>query len=195
MPYTISDIAAASDALKAEFDKLEDKKAILRSPVMRDLVGKIKDVAPEDRKTFGQELNQLKTELSQWVSAATEIEAQKAPIDVTAPFDVNVPFDKKPSLLRADIGTSHPLMQELDYILDILHRLGFSSVESRQVDDDYHMFESLNFPEGHPARDDYDTFMTTNGLIAPAHTSQANGTNARTNYYSTNKHSATANYS
>lgn len=171
MPYTISDIAAASDALKAEFDKLEDKKAILRSPVMRDLVGKIKNVAPEDRKTFGQELNQLKTELSQWVSAATEIEAQKAPIDVTAPFDVNVPLDKKPSLLRADIGTSHPLMQELDYILDILHRLGFSSVESRQVDDDYHMFESLNFPEGHPARDDYDTFMTTNGLIAPAHTS------------------------
>jgi phenylalanyl-tRNA synthetase alpha chain len=49
--------------------------------------------------------------------------------------------------------------------------MGFAAVESRQIDDDYHMFETLNFPEGHPARDDYDTFMTEEGLIAPAHTS------------------------
>lgn len=49
--------------------------------------------------------------------------------------------------------------------------MGFTILESRQLDDDYHMFESLNFPEGHPARDDYDTFMTTEGFIAPAHTS------------------------
>jgi phenylalanyl-tRNA synthetase alpha chain len=62
-------------------------------------------------------------------------------------------------------------MTELATILDIFYRMGFYAVESRQVDDDFHMFGSLNFPEGHPARDDYDTFMTTNGLIAPAHTS------------------------
>ena len=39
--------------------------------------------------------------------------------------------------------------------------MGFTAVESRELDDDYHMFSSLNFPEGHPARDDYDTFVTT----------------------------------
>ena len=61
--------------------------------------------------------------------------------------------------------------------MDIFYRMGFTAVESRELDDDYHMFTSLNFPEGHPARDDYDTFMTEqtdkNGqrLIAPAHTS------------------------
>jgi phenylalanyl-tRNA synthetase alpha chain len=49
--------------------------------------------------------------------------------------------------------------------------MGFVVEESRQIDDDYHMFESLNFPQGHPARDDWDTFMTDEGLIAPAHTS------------------------
>ena len=49
--------------------------------------------------------------------------------------------------------------------------MGFALEDSRQIDDDYHMFESLNFPEGHPARDDWDTFMTDEGLIAPAHTS------------------------
>jgi phenylalanyl-tRNA synthetase alpha chain len=62
-------------------------------------------------------------------------------------------------------------MSELGRVLDIYARMGFASVESRQIDDDYHMFTSLNFPEGHPARDDYDTFITEEGFIAPAHTS------------------------
>jgi len=55
--------------------------------------------------------------------------------------------------------------------LDIFARMGFAAVESREIDDDYHMFTSLNFPPDHPARDEYDTFVTTEGLIAPAHTS------------------------
>ena len=50
-------------------------------------------------------------------------------------------------------------------------RMGFTIEDSRQLDDDYHMFGSLNFPDGHPARDDYDTFQTEEGLIPPAHTS------------------------
>jgi phenylalanyl-tRNA synthetase alpha chain len=62
-------------------------------------------------------------------------------------------------------------MVELERVLNIFYRMGFTAVESRQIDDDYHMFGALNFPEGHPARDDYDTFMTEEGLIAPAHTS------------------------
>jgi phenylalanyl-tRNA synthetase alpha chain len=49
--------------------------------------------------------------------------------------------------------------------------MGFVVEESRELDDDFHMFGSLNFPEGHPARDDWDTFMTDEALIAPAHTS------------------------
>jgi phenylalanyl-tRNA synthetase alpha chain len=62
-------------------------------------------------------------------------------------------------------------MAEMNLICDIYQRMGFAVEESREIDDDYHMFESLNFPEGHPARDDYDTFMTDEGLVAPAHTS------------------------
>jgi phenylalanyl-tRNA synthetase alpha chain len=55
--------------------------------------------------------------------------------------------------------------------------MGFAAVESREIDDDFHMFGSLNFPEGHPARDEYDTFLTVqkdqagHPFIAPAHTS------------------------
>ena len=49
--------------------------------------------------------------------------------------------------------------------------MGFSVEESRQLDDDYHMFTSLNFPPGHPARDNWDTFWTEEKLTPPAHTS------------------------
>lgn len=56
-------------------------------------------------------------------------------------------------------------------VLDIFKRMGFEIEQSRQLDDDYHMFETLNIPKGHPARDIWDTFWTQEGLIPPAHTS------------------------
>jgi phenylalanyl-tRNA synthetase alpha chain len=96
------------------------------------------------------------------------------PLDVSAPWDINgAPVE----LLPTTQGTIHPLMREIGALSDIFERMGFAIEESREIDDQYHMFESLNFPKGHPARDDYDTFMTVETdkdgepLIAPAHTS------------------------
>ena len=89
-------------------------------------------------------------------------------------MDVNTDI---PPLLPSDQGTIHPLSAEIERISGIFNRMGYCVEESREIDDQFHMFESLNFPKGHPARDDYDTFMTeqtdVNGdrLIAPAHTS------------------------
>lgn len=93
------------------------------------------------------------------------------PIDVTAPFGANTPADKRPRFLPVEQASLHPLTQEIARITDIFYRMGFTVEQSREIDDDFHMFESLNFPEGHPARDDWDTFVTDDGLIAPAHTS------------------------
>ena len=109
--------------------------------------------------------------------SARQAELEKVdlpPIDVTAPMDVNTDI---PPLLPSDQGTIHPLSAEIERISGIFNRMGYCVEESREIDDQFHMFESLNFPKGHPARDDYDTFMTeqtdVNGdrLIAPAHTS------------------------
>ncbi|MCA9325522.1 phenylalanine--tRNA ligase subunit alpha, partial [Candidatus Saccharibacteria bacterium] len=123
---------------------------------------------------FGQAINRLKQDLEAKV-ASHQDQAESLPaIDVTAPMDVNSPA---PLLLTSENGTMHPLMSELEQVLDIFYRMGFNAVESREIDDDYHMFGTLNFPEGHPARDDYDTFMTEqkdendHAYIAPAHTS------------------------
>lgn len=128
---------------------------------------KMKSLPEEERKAFGRELNikreALQAKLQAALDAAESVDIK--PIDLTAPCAAgqDLPSHKQ--------GSKHPLTTELDKILDIYSRMGFDVIESRQLDDEFHMFESLNFPEGHPARDGYDTFRTAEGFIPPAHTS------------------------
>lgn len=128
---------------------------------------KIKDLPPEERKAFGVRVNQEKqailTKIAELEAAAES--AQVEPIDLTAPA---MPGQPIPQLPR---GTAHPLMTELDRIIEIYAHMGFDVMESHQLDDEFHMFDSLNFPQGHPARDGYDTFRTSENFIPPAHTS------------------------
>lgn len=158
--------------------KAEDGDAsVLRSVELKSLFDQIKTIPAEQRSAFGQEINNLRTELQEILNNHANTDEQLPPIDITAPIDVNTPKDGHPTLLPAKNGSQHPLMSELATILDIFYRMGFTAVESPEIDDDFHMFGSLNFPEGHPARDNFDTFMTTqtdkdgNPYIAPAHTS------------------------
>ncbi len=145
-------------------------RTVLRSVELKSLFDEIK-LMPNDKKgAFGKAVNDVRKELEEILGEEQEADTRQ-PIDVTAPWDINTNLENKPQVLLATNGSTHPLTQEMDRIIDIFGRMGFSAVESRQIDDDYHMFESLNFPEGHPARDDYDTFMTEDGYIAPAHTS------------------------
>lgn len=171
MSYKNKQIAEVAKLLRARLDKLEDKRAVLRAPELRSLYAQIGSLPVGERATFGQEINQLKAELEELVNAEQDEAEKLSPIDVTAPFDVNTPAAKRSHLLSTEQGSRHPLMTELDKVIEIFGRMGFVHMESRQLDDEYHMFDSLNFPKGHPARDDYDTFMTTEGLIPPAHVS------------------------
>ncbi len=169
MDYQNQKIADTAAQLRDRAGSLKDKAEILRAIELKALYAEIPTLPPEERGAFGKEMNQLRAELEQIVADAKDAENALPPIDVTAPFDTNTSI--KPYLLPSEQGSRHPLMTELDAVLDIFYRMGFTAVESRQIDDDYHMFETLNFPADHPARDDYDTFMTEEGLIAPAQTS------------------------
>lgn len=168
------EIAAVRTELLARFETLENKADILKAAELKQLFGHIPSLEPSERASFGQAINQLSDELKEMVAASATSTKELPPIDVTAPFDIN---SEKPSLLPTQHGTIHPLMQEIASLSDIFNRMGYVVEESREIDDQYHMFESLNFPKGHPARDDYDTFMTEekdmggDPFIAPAHTS------------------------
>lgn len=171
MSYENARIAETAEMLKTRMQELENKADILKAVELRALYAEISTLPQGERASFGKEINDLKNELQGMAGESNSGASQSAPIDVTAPFDANVSVNARPNLLPTEKGSKHPLMTELENMLDIFYRMGFEAVESRQIDDDYHMFETLNFPADHPARDDYDTFMTEEGLIAPAHTS------------------------
>ena len=151
---------------------LETKIATLKSELkaINSEYAKIKEIPAEKRAEFGKQINEKKqailAQIAEAEAAALETEVES--LDITAPCGLN---GNMPELLHATDGSQHPLMTELDRVIAIYQSMGFDIVESRQLDDEYHMFDSLNFTKGHPARDGYDTFRTEEGFIPPAHTS------------------------
>ncbi len=158
------------NSLVAQIATSDTPREVLKSGEIKALYGQLSSLAPEERSAYGKAVNDLKVALEAAVADREAMldDAVVQTLDVTAPWDVNT---GPRELLPTEQGTQHPLTKELEVVVDIFTRMGFEAVESRQIDDDFHMFGSLNFPENHPARDGYDTFRTEEGLIAPAHTS------------------------
>jgi len=167
---SVRSIDAVRQELLERVNQLETPREVLRAPELKALYGQIGTLSPEERGPFGKEVNEVKIALEAAISAREQslASASVESIDVTLPWDVNA---KAPQLLSTTQGSQHPLTKELDRVIDIFTRMGFAAIESRQIDDDFHMFSALNFPENHPARDGYDTFRTEEGFIPPAHTS------------------------
>ncbi|OGL23535.1 hypothetical protein A2791_01695 [Candidatus Saccharibacteria bacterium RIFCSPHIGHO2_01_FULL_46_30] len=166
----MTDIDTLRDTLLARIQTLETPHDILKASEFKALYSVIPTLDPAERGAYGKRINQLKTELEAAASARQEVleDSSVMPLDITAPWQLN---STTPLLLPTEQGTQHPLTRELEEVIDIFTRMGFDAHESRQIDDDWNMFGALNFPEGHPARDGYDTFRTEEGYIPPAHTS------------------------
>lgn len=160
--------------IKGDIEKLDiselRNKYLSKTGKLTEALKGIKDA--EDKAEYGKKVNELKNLLTETISNLknnTTVEVSER-IDPTAPFDTNTRREKRPQIPDLK-GSSHILFKERNKILEILQRMGFDVMESRQLDDDYHMFESLNFPKGHPAREMYDTFWTDDNFVLPAHTS------------------------
>ena len=122
----------------------------------------------DSKKLFGKSLNDLKNavqdkidELKGSVVDDTAKDAPKA--DLTMPGD---PFE---------LGSRHPVSIVRQQIVDIFRKFGYDVAEGPEIEDDYHVFEALNFPPNHPARDMQDTFFISAGhpnpLLLRTHTS------------------------
>lgn len=142
--------ASISSAEELEAFRL---KYISRKSVIGELFEQFKNVAPEERKTYGSRLNQLKQQaqdkFKELVSALENqnAETSSAGIDLTLP-----PGD-------SEAGTIHPLTSTRRKIIEIFARLGFNVADGPEIEDDWHNFTALNFPPNHPAREMQDTFF------------------------------------
>jgi phenylalanyl-tRNA synthetase alpha chain len=149
------------------------KKYIDKNGLLTTALKEIENIIKEEKAKYGKEVNDIKKHFEGIVkqkSLEQNTYLSSDRIDPTAPFDIN--SDKEfTNIFNKLNGSKHPLIKELEKLVTIFSSMGFDVLESRQIDDDYHMFQSLNFPKGHPARDMYDTFWTEDGLVLPAHTS------------------------
>lgn len=115
------------------------------------LFDRFKEVSPEDRKEIGRLLNVLKQKAEAiWKDAKERSESGPAKDES---FDFSAPGMPYPS------GNRHPLSIVADEIREVFNRLGFTVAEGPEIEDDWHNFSALNFPEEHPARDMQDTFF------------------------------------
>lgn len=172
MRYTIPLIKALSDSVQDQLKNDVDPKAILSSDDFKKAVSDIKTQPNELKATYGKEMNMLKQGLSELIEKA-EI-PHDPQLDISANMDVN---SEPPQLFNVEQGSRHPTSKALEEMSEIFLSMGFEVLKSREIDDEYHMFDSLNFPKGHPARDEYDNFLLSERdasgkpLLAPAHTS------------------------
>ena len=132
------------------------------------LFDEFRTVDKEMKREFGKTLNDLKQ------AAMARIEELKAgAVDETAANapkqDLSMPGDQLP------LGSRHPVSIVRQEIVDIFRKFGYDVEEGPEVEDDYHVFEALNFPPNHPARDMQDTFFVSAGhpnpLLLRTHTS------------------------
>lgn len=140
-------------------------KFISRKGVLGELFEELKKVAPEEKKNVGRILNQLKQSAEARFRELSEVGAPTASkaegIDLSLP-----PVPNK-------VGNLHPLTLTRMRIIQIFERLGFNVEHGPEIEDDWHNFTALNFPENHPAREMQDTFFISRkpDILLRTHTS------------------------
>ncbi|MBN8217726.1 MAG: phenylalanine--tRNA ligase subunit alpha [Spirochaetes bacterium] len=163
------------EQIQAEIPAAPDGKALEelrirflgKKGVLADLVSRIAQVPPEERKAFGKTANDLKALAGELLDArAGQLEAQRrAEALSTSKVDVRLPGR------RHTLGTAHPITQVRDEILSAFNRMGFLTVDGPEIETDYYNFEALNIPPEHPARDGQDSFYLAPGTLLRTQTS------------------------
>ncbi len=157
----------AAYALRTEF--------LGKDAVIVQLLQSLRNIPKEDKPLAGIALNKTKQFIETEIDRLIQLFLQKAAlekdesrdIDITAPFHVNNKI-----LTHLGVrGSIHPLQYEINRMLDIFKTMGFTPFEARELDNDYYVFDSVNMPKNHPARQNWDTFRTAEQLIPTPHTS------------------------
>jgi len=151
-----------SDATKLEEFRI---KYLGSKGILKQLFKEFRNVPNDQKKQFGEQLNALK-ELAQ--QRHDELKSQSSDSSSSQKDDA---FDLTRPSTGSDVGSRHPVSIVRKRILEIFKRMGYSVAEGPEIEDDWHNFSALNFPEEHPARDMQDTFFIDDQIALRTHTS------------------------
>lgn len=160
----INQLLQEVEALKAanpeELEALRIKY-LSKKGAINDLMADFRNVAAEQKKEVGMRLNELKNKAQEKIAALKEqFESQDTGCD---------DIDLTRSAYPIELGTRHPLSIVRNEIIDIFARMGFNIANGPEMEDDWHVFSSMNFAEDHPARDMQDTFFIENDTENVSH--------------------------
>ncbi|MBD3298030.1 MAG: phenylalanine--tRNA ligase subunit alpha [candidate division Zixibacteria bacterium] len=151
---------------KREWDQADPKdrptiksRYLGKKSKIKSILGALKDLSPEDRKTVGQKANQLQNSLNDHFVLDQVQSHRKAQYDHTLPGRVQ------------PRGHRHILTQTMDDVVQIFYGMGFEVADGPEIESDYYNFSALNFPPDHPARDMQDTFFLNDEYLLRTHTS------------------------
>ena len=160
----LSEVESLAAADEKELEALRIKY-LGKKGLLNDLMADFRNVPAEQKRETGQKINALKTALQDKLNALRQSLATKE--------DSHDDLDLTRTPYPIQLGTRHPLSIVKNEIIDIFSRLGFSMADGPEVEDDWHVFSSMNFAEDHPARDMQDTFFVEQhpDIVLRTHTS------------------------
>lgn len=127
-------------------------KFLSKKGKLTEIFNDFRNVSSEDKKTIGKEINTIKSELQ------TKLENWKTDLQSTKSSSAN-DLDLTQQEIDMSFGSRHPVSLIKNELCEIFTRLGFTIEEGPEIEDDWHVFAALNFPDEHPARDMQDTFF------------------------------------
>lgn len=160
----IVDLDSLASEAESAFASAQDREELeaARVTFLGAKAGRLKDVQkglgkipPEDKPAAGKKLNETKTAIEAAFIRAKERVATGRVSAAKEAFDVTLPGK------RLRLGSLHPITQTIEHMKEIMGRLGFTTVDGPEIEDDWHNFEALNIPKSHPARDPLDNFYIT----------------------------------
>ena len=163
MKERIEKITEELKALQCKTEKeVEEARVRLlgKKGEITQLFDEFRTIAPELKREFGQKLNILKKDATAKIE---ELKAAAAASGAAAGSGDDVTMPGEPHTL----GSRHPVSIAREQVVNIFRKFGYDVAEGPEVEDDYHVFEALNFPPNHPARDMQDTFFVSNGHLNP----------------------------
>jgi phenylalanyl-tRNA synthetase alpha chain len=150
-------------------DVLNLKASIVgKNGILTQEFKKMGSLSPEERTKKGQELNEAKTR----VELQVETKLKQIKIDEINNSLSNEKIDITTPSTNAEYGSIHPVSFVIQEVEEFFFKHGFSIQDGPEIEDDFHNFEALNFPELHPARNMHDTFYLENSKnLLRTHTS------------------------
>jgi phenylalanyl-tRNA synthetase alpha chain len=144
---------AAADASTPDQLEAYRMEFISKKSVIGELMGAIGSIPNEEKRAYGQLVNGVKQLAEEKFQVFIEKVAASNKKEKTADVDLTLPASNYP------LGAIHPLTATRQRIIEIFERIGFNLSEGPEIEDDWHNFTALNFPENHPAREMQDTFF------------------------------------